>query len=228
MSERRPPTKPGRPGARQPPRVEHRGHGSSVHDERTDASPRSIAKPAIHSREGFDHGADTTSTVQQVASSDISLIDAEDLGPAPSDPGFDPPPRASVFVPPPAGVDGASFGELRSTAAETLGVGDLSTDSMKAAERPVEVRKWRIGGDDAARTAPVSAGVAAPPRIRTSVVPLPPALDIDELRRTLQDAEQLLGSLSVQLSSREGQGAKAQLSAALHRIAEALAMLPRS
>ena len=135
-------------------------------------------------------------------------------------------------MPPPAGVASASFGDARSTANDTGDESVLSTDSMKSAERPVEVRKWRLGGDEA----------AAPQRIRTSVVALPPtdhdatpppqearprAVDL-ELRSLLEDADQLLAALGVQLSGREGPGARAQLSAARHRLAQAVALLKRS
>ena len=238
MSERRPPTTPGRPSSRSAGRSSRRGHERSIHDEHTDIAPAAVPRPALHSREGFDQGAETTSAFHQVESADISLIDADEVGPAPSDPGFADPPRAGVFVSPPAGFEGAPFGAGRPTTDETSHGTDLSTDSMKSAERPIEVRKWKIGGEETPRSAPSPApGPSQPSRIRTSVVPLPPTdhgeperagPDLVELRRLLKDAEQLLTELSVHLSSREGQGAKAQLSAARHRLAEALALLRRA
>lgn len=238
MNERRPPTKPGRPGARVSARPERGGRSRAGPDEQTESSPRPAPRPGVHSGGGFDDGANTTGAVRELGSSDISLIDAEDLGPAPSDSGFAMPPRASVFVPPPGAIDGSTFGADRATAEDTVAEPEVSTDSLKSGERPPEVKKWRMGGEDEP---------ARPQRIRTSVVPLPPTnhddsrdvvrapplrgrahaatADLATLRRLVEEAEELLRGLGPQLSSREGHGARAQLNAALHRLSEALDLL---
>ncbi|MCC7110869.1 MAG: hypothetical protein IT382_16370 [Deltaproteobacteria bacterium] len=241
MNERRPPTRPGRPGARSSARTPRHGHAGAL-DEPTDTStPFDTPRPGL-ARDGFDQGANTTAAVpEELHTSDISLIEAEEVRPARSDPGFRLPPRASVFVPPPGAFEGTDFDGQRDTADATAAEPDLSTDSDPAAGRPVAVKKWRMGKDEAPEAAP------GPQRVRTSVVPLPedgaarlPALrgappaasphapDVVALRRALLETQEILQGLSVQLSSREGQGAKAQLNAALHRIGEALALLKRS
>lgn len=207
MGDRRPPTRPGRPSARAGARATGHGHQVRDLDERTDV-------------------------VQEVASGDVSSIEADEAGPAPAEASFEVPPRAAVFIAPPAGLASAAFGAPRSTTAGVDGSSGPSTDSMPAAERPIEVRKWRSGGD----------GAAAPQRIRTSVVPLPqtdhdatpPLLDTGrgadatELLLVLADVERRLASLETVLGDRPGQPAKAQLAAARRRLAEALAMLHRS
>ena len=57
----------------------------------------------------------------------------------------------------------------------------------------------------------------------------PVSLDVDELRRTLEEAEKLLKTVKSQVSvlDLESRGTNAQLAAALHRIGEALSMLKR-
>jgi hypothetical protein len=54
-------------------------------------------------------------------------------------------------------------------------------------------------------------------------------LDVDELRRTLEDAERLLKTVKQQVAGLdlEARGTNAQLAAALHRLSEALAMVRR-
>lgn len=238
MNDRRPPTRPGRPGARVSSRAPRRGHEGGLDEAPNTATPFDTRVPAV-ARDGFDEGANTTAAVpEELHTSDISLIDADEVRPAPSNPSFRLPPRASVFVPPPGAGDGTDFGSQRDTADATVAEPDLSTDSDPAA-RPPAVKKWRMGKDEV-EAAP------GPQRLRTSVVPLPddgsgrvpalrsapsgphpPAPDLVALRRALQETQEILQGLSVQLSSREGQGAKAQLNAALHRIGEALALLKR-
>ncbi|MBI1945591.1 MAG: hypothetical protein HYS27_07835 [Deltaproteobacteria bacterium] len=235
MGERRPPTRPGRPSARPGPRGAGRGHDARDPEERTDVVEVPPVSRARGSREGFSRPPDTKEGVHELVSADVSSIEADEAGPAPAEASFEVPPRAAVFIAPPAGLESASFGEMRSTAAEAGGVPGPSTDSMPAAERPIEVKKWRAGGE-----------TAAPQRIRTSVVPLPPTdhdatpallerardldtgVDVAELQRALEDVERRLVSLETVLGDRPGSPARAQLSAARRRLAEALALLDRS
>ena len=107
-----------------------------------------------------------------------------------------------------------------------------STDSLPAAERPIEVKKWSAGGE----------GSPAPQRIRTSVVPLPPTdhdatpplletrsgVDAAQVLRVLEDVERRLASLETVLGDRPSLAVKAQLSAAQRRLADALSLLGRS
>ncbi len=229
MSERRPPTKPGRPGSRGARRPASHGHGTVDAEERTDVVEVPVSSHGRRAR-GVEREVPVTDVgAQELVSADISSIEPGELGPAGDDDGFELPPRAAVFIAPPGGLDSASFGGARSTAGEAGGRSAPSTDSLPAAERPVEVRKWTAGG------AP-----NAPQRIRTSVVPLPvtdhdatpPLLEragtIDgaELRRLLEDGDRRLASLEAILGERLTPAARAQLTIARQRLADALGRLP--
>jgi hypothetical protein len=177
----------------------------------------------------LNRSAETTSTIVQVGSDDISLIDADERGPAPSDSGFKVPPHERVFVAPPAAIAHGSFGESRSTADDPMPRTNATTDALASAERPVRVRKWRLGAEEGGAHDPETVGAAIKPsRVRTAVVALPAGLDLHELRRSLKDTEQLLDSTSGHQTSRDISAAKAELRAARHRLAEALALLART
>jgi hypothetical protein len=107
------------------------------------------------------------------------------------------------------------------------------TDVLDVADaedvEPVELKKWRAGAPDPKGPSPAGTRVDALPH---STLPAP--LDIDELRGTLEEASQLLRTVKHQASSLDldlvapaARGMNAQLTAALHRLAEALAMLGR-
>jgi hypothetical protein len=104
----------------------------------------------------------------------------------------------------------------------------------------IEVRKWKAGAAGEApnvfevpRTLEVPRTDAEPPAAATRVdrhEPAPsPRFDIDELRRSLEEAQRLLRTVKSQASGLdlEARGMNAQLAAALHRLEEALAMLKR-
>lgn len=228
MSDRRPPTKPGRPGSRAAKRPASHGHGTVDAEERTDVVEAPFSARGQRPLDGVPAAPVTDAGVHELMSADVSSIEADELGPAAADDNFALPPRAAVFIAPPGGVESASFGEPRSTANEIGGKSGPSTDSLPAAERPVEVRKWTAG-----------ASTNAPQRIRTSVVPLPvtdheatpPLLDTStvdarELRRLLEDGDRRLASLEAILGERLTPAARAQLTIARQRLAEALGRLP--
>jgi hypothetical protein len=173
--------------------------------------------------------------VPSISSSDISLIDAQPAS-------FDNPPRTDVFG------DGAMV-EDYNPPTEVL---KLAISAAEEEEPPVEVRKWKMGNPSPIPS-PI-ADPAAPPPARPpgrSMFNLPPSeqgfggtrvdalgpaarpvtLDVDELRRNLEEAERLLKTVKQQVAALdlvESRGTNAQIAAALHRLGEALAMLRRS
>ncbi|MCC7075340.1 MAG: hypothetical protein IT383_28765 [Deltaproteobacteria bacterium] len=229
MNDRRPPTKPGRPGSRGAKRPVSHGHGTVDAEERTDVVEVPISSRGQRAHGGVAPAPVTDAGVHELMSGDISSIEADELGPAAADDDFELPPRAAVFIAPPGGLESAAFGDARSTANEIGAAPSPSTDSLPNSERPVEVRKWTAGG-----------AAAAPQRIRTSVVPLPATdhdatpplleggrpVDVRELRRLLQDADRRLASLEAILGERLTPAARAQLNIARQRMVEALGRLP--
>jgi hypothetical protein len=151
--------------------------------------------------------------------------------------------------------DGIMFDEGYSPATEVLRLAFSDADQesvtpsapLPLAEPPVEVRKWRAGGGarpplpPEAAPAPVAVPTPPPPPsmamgTRIDLVapgrPVAASLDVDELRRTLEEAEKLLRTVKHQATSLDldlvapgARGMNAQLAAALHRLGEALAML---
>lgn len=183
------------------------------------------------------------------STADVSVIEAKELRPAASGEnfGFDIA-RTNASE----AEDGILFDEGYSPATEVLRLafsddGDSVTPSAPLPDTPVEVRKWRAGGG-ARPPVPPEAGV---PSASSPTPPSPPSmamgtridlvahprpvtapLDVDELRRTLEEAEKLLRTVKHQASSLDldlvapgARGMNAQLAAALHRLGEALAML---
>lgn len=250
--------------------------------------------PVFEADGARDHDPSATHTMKAPqkttisSTADVSVIEAKELRPAPSDADFDFPPRTTASEL----EDGIAFDEGYSPATEVLRLafsdadGDSVTPSApldeKVAEKVAElpaVRKWRIGGGEkppipqeaqvAAPAASASgsgatAGPTSPPSFGKSPLPgMPPGaipgaipganagaiqsgtrvdlvapsraaaqIDVEELRRTLEEAEKLLrtvkhqaGSLDLDLVAPGARGMNAQLAAALHRLGEALAML---
>jgi hypothetical protein len=216
MNNHRPPSKAVRVDARPVARPARRGHTSNIHEEHTEIAPR-IG--------GQDPSEEATSTIHQLCSDDVSLIDANDRGPAPSDSGFKVPPHERVFVAPPGAVEHGSFGDPRSTTDAPRLRTNATTDALSSAERPVRVRKWRLGGDGEAQDPAAAVATARQSRPRTSVVALPAAFDLHEVRGVLKDAERLLDSMDEALTSRDIAAARGELRQARHRLAAALALL---
>jgi hypothetical protein len=237
VTDRRPPP---------PPRGIRIG-GAGDHDDKTTvlAQRPEISDKTARSDGGFDDEPDTSVGHERmpaiVNSDDVSLISALETGPAPSSPGFDgPPPRAAFGD----GLD--DDGPEPATEVLRLAFSDpdaASIESVTPTEPPIEVRKWRAGGNDGADRRPRAGVVAlpakspeslpAPPPTRVDATPAPApagALDVDELRFVIEDAERLLKTVKSQAQGLdlEARGMNAQLAAALHRLGEALAMLKRS
>lgn len=215
MSDRRPPSKATGSAAVPVARAARRGHAASIHDEHTLIAPRA----------GPGHSSDeATNTIHHLGSDDVSLID-DARGPAPSASGFEVPPHERMFVAPPAAIEQGSFGDPRPTGDPMLRTSAV-TDALTSAERPVRVRKWRLGGDDDALSAEPVEASARKSRARTAGSALP-SLDVVELRGSLKDAERLLDAMGEHLIRRDLTSAKAELRAAQHRLADALALLAR-
>jgi hypothetical protein len=216
MNDRRPPSKAAGSAVGPVARSERRGHTASIHDEHTEIAPRTG---------GLHRCVEATSTIHQLCSDDVSLIN-DDRGPAPSDSGFKVPPHERVFVAPPAAIEHGSFGDPRSTTDAPRLRTNATTDALASADRPVRVRKWRQGGDEAAQHLEPADAAVRHRRARSAVMELP-ALDVQELRGVLKDAEGILASMDDHLTSRDINAAKADLRAARHRLAAALALLAR-
>lgn len=191
------------------------------------------------------------------STADVSVIEAKELRPAASDAnfGFD-----VAHTSANEGEDGIMFDEGYSPATEVLRLafsdadgesvtptGPVTADGGGHDAPPVEVRKWRTGGgerpprppDAGPAPAPQAAQPPAPTMAvgtRIDLVTKTPGraapLDVDELRRTLEEAEKLLRTVKHQASGLDldlvapgARGMNAQLAAALHRLSEALAML---
>ncbi len=166
--------------------------------------------------------------------SDVSLIEARsEMAPAPSLEGFDAPPT-NAFGDGPLGDDAYN----PPTEVLRLAFSDPGSDPIEDEdEEPVEVKKWKMGADDARGPGGGRPDVFTLPRadlagtrVDEAAQPgAPPRLDLDELRRTIEEAEKLMRTLKSQLAGMdlEARGTNAQVAAVLHRLGEALAMLKR-
>lgn len=223
---------------------------STVHERRPDLSDQGTLEGDVFHEEPNTAVASRRAPGKVTSShADISLVEARELPPSRADAapvrvGENGPPRPSAVVrlPPdePAQRDFSAPGahmlhvSLPDAGAPGADHGDLPLLAADEAEA-IDVKKWKAGvGRRVTPLAPADA--SAPARVRPGVathidiqVRHSPA-DLTVLRSKLEEAEQLLRAVQSQAAGFVSPGARgmhAQLTAALVRLEEALALLGR-
>jgi hypothetical protein len=300
VTERRPPARPPRPlptsaGSRPRP-----ADDASDLEDSTILAPRAEERtePPTPAASLSDDELKTIARRPDFRTSQISLIEAQESrglsdlpdasggGFASSDEGGTLKPARHAALPQPS-LEGPYFDDVERPATAVLRLAfsepgeEALPEEASPRPQPVEVRKWKIGGEDARGEEPAapgkpampSAGRARPPaleapgplvsppasgptgpddpRAGAHAFALPPtdaeppagrtrvdlrsdasldsAIDVDDLRRTLEEAERLFSTAAGQLASLDlaARGVNAQVAAGLHRLHQALEMLKR-